>query len=340
MVVVRHCSVDRLNTLYGFSKREAYLSHNDEIRTSDGRPENPTLSTPPNQLPVIPLGDTQNPSSSMNGSPRDMVRESANVVDRLVTLWIRQDFDRKKPSVTNETRGSDGNIDRTSEPNLQGHYAGGSPYDRKAPHPSSPRTNNPRQQGRYSEYQSRVETDSDSSDSSGDLSRHRKSGDRKVSFDTTDDESGTDGLRRHAREKSNVQKKTRFEEPRSRTHPYSQGSKASRSDWHVNSSTAPQFHSNPSRRPIPSSHQHGAYHPAPFSPHYQQQHYPPPRHHETPERRPSSRHRRRDSSSSRDDRSRHTSDYDERCRRLKKNATKGILGIGALAGFLTALEKL
>lgn len=85
MVIVRHCSIGRLNVLYGLSKREARLSHNEEKPTTSKRPENPTLSTPPYQLPVIPLGDFKDPPSSMNGSPRDMVRESASVVDQLVS---------------------------------------------------------------------------------------------------------------------------------------------------------------------------------------------------------------------------------------------------------------
>lgn len=317
MVIVRQGSIDRLHVLYDLSKREAYLSHNEEKPATGKIPENPTLSTPPYQLPVIPLGDFKNPPSSMNGSPRDMIHESARVVDQLISLWIRRDVDGEIFSATNKSRRSDRNLSCTSEPHLHGHCMDEASYDWRTPPSPSPNKSGSHLRGGYSEYQSGFDSDSDSSDDKKTRPKPGRSG--SGLFNTTDDGSSTDGLRRHRRGKADTHKKTRFEEPISRTHLY-----------------ASQSHTKSSQPRIPSSQQqqnrNGAYHPAPFPPQYQQQHYRPrPLHYDPPE----TRHRRRDDRSSYD-----TSDQDERCRRLKRNATKGILGIGALAGFLAALEKI
>lgn len=128
----------------------------------------------------------------------------------------------------------------------------GTPYDQRTP-PSPPsRKSSTHFWDRYSGYQSGIVGDLDSSD---DERSHRKSRRSGNDLFDTDDESSTNGGRRHRRGKPDVQKKTRFQEPVSRTHIYPQGTKASRSDGHVNSSTTPQVHANSSRRPIPAPQQ-------------------------------------------------------------------------------------
>ncbi|KAK2768384.1 hypothetical protein FQN54_000239 [Arachnomyces sp. PD_36] len=335
MVVVRHCAVNRLSGLYGLCKREAYLTHNDENPSAGKRPENPTLSEPPYQIPVIPLVEFRNSPSSLNGSPSDMARESAKLVDQLISLWVRLDAERGGPSgarPANEPRGSDRNPGRASQPNLRGGYMGGTSNEwRDSP---SSRKSASHLRDRY-RYQPRIDSDSDSSDDRRSSGRsRRRHGDF---YDTTDPDTSTDDLRSHRRGKPVVQKKTRFAVPDTGTR---SGTQVSRSDSVNDWSTAPQFHRNSTRGPVPTYQQQqsrggAAYHPAPFPSNYQNQHQrQPPLYYERPERRSSSssRHSRRGSSSSRDDRSRYDDlSREERHRRLKRNATKGILGIGTTA---------
>lgn len=340
MVVIWHWSVNRLNRLYSLSKHEIYLSSSDENATASRRPENPT---PPYQLPVIPLEESRNHPSSMNGSPRDMVRESANVVNRLTFVWVRQDVNRGKTSeeqAASEVRGTDNrNLNGATKPNLQGCYVEGTASGWKTPHSPPPRKSASHTPDRYSKYQPRVDSDSDSSD---DRSRQKSRRSEKDPFSTTNDSSGLAGCPGHRHGKPDAQKKTGFEEPVTHVQPYPPGTKDSQGDREVKSPTIPQFQANYSRRPTPTFQQQqngtGAYHPAPFPAQYQHQHqHSPPLHYERSEKRTPSPSRYRHH----DDRSRYDTLYrDERHRRRKRDATKGILGIGALAGFLTALEGL
>ncbi|KAL9115663.1 MAG: hypothetical protein Q9227_000031 [Pyrenula ochraceoflavens] len=417
IVIVRYWQNSRLDRLFDAAEREDWEDRKIDVDArnngmlTNGQPQlalEAPMQPAPNSLARlhnVSFGQLDDSLERIRESPKDMVRVSDSVIDPLLDRWTRWQEARERgygrrarryaPSVHDiydseeeKPRGYKGDFDRDDSPH--GYYLEGVTTDWRKPHSAAARRERSNLRKQYAGYQPSVSVESDS-DNQRRRSQKKRSSRRHVinSSDESTSESSPDPQPRQRRGSGlATEKRTRFEDEKSRSQPHgpekpghqSKYSTSSTNTSYSNPRSSPQSPMN--NRPIPH-HSFSAPLPplhtgtvqnawapgSPFSP-------PPPPYPGTnvqpqafsprpappgsqrlsmpgqPTSRPSSQDGKARSPSRMSQRSSashasHKQSKEEKeeakkqsQRSLRKNATRSILGAGAIAGFLEALEGL
>lgn len=173
MLIVRYWSIKKLDRLWDLARQEALDARRDERdKSSDHLSKMPEI---PQKLPVIPFG-VEASLKGIEESPRDMLSLTAAVLDALLDRLV---FLTSSPQ--NSSRPDSGiqvlppEISSDSEDDLfsndahdvpRGYYLEGSTTDWRKPHLQEARQRAARLRQEYADKQPRVESDSESSESS------------------------------------------------------------------------------------------------------------------------------------------------------------------------------
>ncbi|KAJ5446433.1 hypothetical protein N7491_002515 [Penicillium cf. griseofulvum] len=354
MIIVRYWSIKRLDRLWDLVEQETQDAANDPTnqRISSNYSSN-TARSIPTRLPIITFGDSTVGLNDMEKSPKDMVQLSASTLNRLLSLWVpfidpsklrhtgkgfntSNKLVQPRVYVSSDTEEDDAEELDLHSHDTGGYYLEGSTVNWRDPHSQEARQHAAELRRKYSSFQAHVESEPEPDE----YLKHRDTprSDSRVIDSSDEGEPRSETLR-----------------PSHSTNPM-QGRR-----FHSNSFSsgyAPS-HNNPDSRP--SAYASGSFHPRimlypilhhlhtrseaynniPNSNKLQPRHYSsayplsssspessfrasPPR---SDQRSPSSHPRRSSREEARD-----------RHKALTRNATRGLVGIGAIAGFMDALE--
>lgn len=358
MIIVRYWAAKRLTRLWDFVEQETLEAENDQTNqlidshylSITRMPVSWARST---KLPVPSFGDADAGLSAMEQTPKDMVQLSDRILNQLLSTWVL-DVDHSSSSADSKVQptrkvhfssDSDGSDNVGFDGNeARGYYLEGPTTDWRQPHSQEARRHAARLRKKYSKYQPHVESDSEDTTESPRPRRESP---------ITDNESL--GLSDEDLQKRPYQRPQQDNIP-SRNSPVSPHSFDSRHPSFSPQTPSHQASHPPAARrhhlkpPSPHSWQQQGYgiarslpvripskipprvHP-PASPRFsspQPQHPSPTQHHSSDSsrshHRPSTRQRpARDSTN-------------HRHRSFTEGAAKGLIGAGAIAGFMDALE--
>lgn len=368
--------LNRLWELVEQERLEAESDPTNQLIDSHYSSLNKAQTTRPTKLPVPSFGDSDRELGSMERTPRDMVQFSDRVLDQLLSAWVHEagqsnpsspdsKTQHRKVHFSSDSSESD-NLDFESHA-IHGHYLEGPTTDWRKPHSQAARYHAARQRAKYAGYQAHVESDSEGSEPRS----------RRESPNTDDDIlfSDEDPKRRSSRSKPNPAMSTAHptrNSPRSFDPNTSQAlNQPNPQHLHPISRPQPIPSSHPRQQPYQQQQQqqqqqnHTLSHSMPVkippraSPSSQHpSHLQPPSHIE-PYRHPSQRfspqsptrtqyqHSPARSYSSDTNRSHQRlpsrqkparDSAKDRHKSLTDGATKGLIGAGAIAGFMDALE--
>lgn len=366
MIIVRYWSVRRLDRLWDLVAQEAM----DAAKDPTNQKINANYSNIPSamkslvatspdatRLPVITFGDSDVGLSDMERSPKDMVQLSESAMNRLLSMWVphssrpsgRGHSSQNHPRVyVSDTEDCSDELDFDGH-DVHGYYLEGKTDDWRNPHSQEARQHAARLRQEYSRYQAHVESESEP-----DATKHR---DRDRGIDSEEER---DTLRPQNTSPVNMRRphSQSLSDHHDRHYSHSSGSFPPPSQPYRphNQPTTNQLHNQykyqaPAPRSIPTHYpNHPTSNPIPMpmpvpnSPRTQnqvhfEQHRPKPRTHALSSSSPESRisdHRTSPRSAQRSPS--HRREREQRHKDLKRDATRGLLGVGAIAGFMDALE--
>lgn len=362
MIVVRHYAAKRLNRLWELVENEvSEAEHDKPNQLSSHYPRIAAPTAKPSRLPVPSLGDNDNDAelaSAMGRTPRDMVQLSERILNQLLFTMVLDEKEHLSSSDTGDSKArgaqkayvssdSDESIHSPDVDNgTHGYYLEGTTTDWRKPHSQEARQRAAQLRKTYAPYQAQVESDSEDSEN--------------MSPNTDDDAldfSDEEALKRRASQRPQDRRNVRFSTPPSMNRPHS-------FDGRQPSLRPPSYVQSPYPRPRGQQQQQayqkqnlGIPHSTPVgipvkhpprgiptqpdlhkqassprfsSPEIQHRHHSPARLYSSSntnrsyQRLPS--HRKPGGENSKD---RH---------KLADGAAKGLLGVGAIAGFMDALE--
>lgn len=185
MIIVRYWSVKRLDRLWDLVEQEASEAANDQTSqkihlnyTNTASALKPliaaTKGNDPTKLHLVTLGDSEVGLKDLERSPKDMVHLSQKAMNCLLRAWVPSldtsklydpDQDSSKHVAPRAFVSSD-NEDDSEELNFdeenRGYYLEGKTDDWRKPHSQEARAHAAQLRHKYSGYQARVESDSDS----------------------------------------------------------------------------------------------------------------------------------------------------------------------------------
>ncbi|KAL1874630.1 hypothetical protein Plec18167_005862 [Paecilomyces lecythidis] len=322
----------------------------------------------PVRIHVVSLADLDASMGAIHDSPKGMIQCSDRVINSLLHIWTRfpdpygssfetiPDIQISSPTIDSESD-DDSLRSEFDGHEIKGYYLEGTTEDWRKPHSQQARENAAKLRKKYSKYQPHVDSDSDGSESSDEHSEQKSQDGGGTSAEektTPRDIKPPAGFYAHARghasdhghSPSSPMHREQNRRPRPDQHhhqhhqnhsrplpiprhnqQYYQHSPQERSSPHLMSSSPAPTQSTSPRQPYYMS----------SSPHTDPQYHHSHRssHHARP-RDSREKHVRIQSPpgsgrESRDDRR-------ERHKNLKRSATRGLLGISAVAGFMDALE--
>ncbi|EED16698.1 hypothetical protein TSTA_017720 [Talaromyces stipitatus ATCC 10500] len=172
MLIVRYWSIKKLDRLWELARQEAKEDRRSTVHfDSDEKKTTSSTDSPPlTKLPIIALG-VESSLSSMEESPSDMLRLTQEVLDALLSRWIRVEAGqsaRPPPqayvySGSDDELSDDDSIDRDS---MHGYYLEGVTTDWRKPHSQEARVQAAQLRKMYSDKQAQVHSDSDGSEDS------------------------------------------------------------------------------------------------------------------------------------------------------------------------------
>lgn len=378
MIIVRYWAVKRLDRLWDLVEQEAIDSAKDPTNqkinanfsntASAGKPLVAATRGPiPTRLPAVTFGDSDVGLSDMERSPKDMVQLSEKAMNRLLSMWAPLIDPSKLHNHTqmpkNQPRVYVSDTDELSDEldfdghdghDIRGYYLEGKTDDWRNPHSQEARQHAAKLRQEYSRYQAHVESEPDLDEP--------KQRSRSSTTDSSEEERNslhphTNNMRRPYSHSFSDHTTNRQLNP----YAYSNGSFPPPSQPRPPPPPPPIQHNHQpptNTRSIPITHP-GQATPIPMpmpmpSPRQNQVHFenyrPNPRTYplstSTPEARVSdfktadprtSPPRSAQRSPSRR-REREREDTKQRHKTLTRNATRGLIGVGAIAGFMDALE--
>ncbi|OQE21136.1 hypothetical protein PENSTE_c012G08288 [Penicillium steckii] len=185
MIIVRYWSVRRLDRLWDMVEQEASEALNDQISqkihlnyTNTASALKPlvaaTKGNDPTKLHIVTLGDSEVGLKDLERSPKDMVHLSEKSMNCLLKAWIPSldpsklhdpDKDRSRSGVPRAFVSSD-HEDEPDELDFdeenRGYYLEGNTVDWRKPQSQEARAHAAQLRQQYSDYQARVDSDSES----------------------------------------------------------------------------------------------------------------------------------------------------------------------------------
>ena len=176
MIIVRYWSVKRLNRLWELVENEKLEAENDQTNQqinshylfTNGIA--PTSATRLTKLPVPSLGDSDAGLCAMENTPKDMVQLSERVLTKLLANWVI-DRGSSNSSFSDDPRApyipqvhfssdSDENASFDGHNNaIRGYYLEGTTDDWRKPHSQEARYHRARLREKYAGYQPHVDSD-------------------------------------------------------------------------------------------------------------------------------------------------------------------------------------
>ncbi|CAG8047960.1 unnamed protein product [Penicillium olsonii] len=371
MIIVRYWAVKRLDRLWDLVEQEAV----DAVRDPTNQKINANYSNTasesrlmvglgPTRLAAVTFGESDLGLSDMERSPKDMVQLSEKAMNRLLSMWVPHmdhsklldhgHLSKSQPRVyVSDTDEHSDELDFDG-PNVRGYYLEGRTDDWRAPHSQEARQRAAKLRQEYSRYQAHVESEAEP-----DEPKHQSRG---RAIDSSEEEKDT----LHPHTTSNIRR------PHSHSLSDHFTSKQSYPYQHPSGSFPPP--SQPRSHPPPMQHSQKAYQPPtaprsipnthpnqsaptpmpvpiPRQNHVHFEHYRSnprayPLSTSSPESRSSDprladprasppRSAQRSPTRRRD---REREEAKQRHKALTRNATRGLVGVGAIAGFMDALE--
>ncbi|KAJ9312371.1 hypothetical protein DTO271D3_7387 [Paecilomyces variotii] len=360
----RETEHDAMNSLMGWDppvRNSIPSSRQADSRSKTGGPV---------KIHVASLADLDASMGAIHDSPKGMIQCSDRVINSLLHIWTRfpdaygssfetiPDIQISSPAIDSDTD-DDSLRSEFDGHDIKGYYLEGTTDDWRKPHSQQAREHAAKLREEYSKYQAHVDSDSDSSDSSDDRSEQKTQDEGVTSAETKTppkDIKPPSGFYAHTgghvSDHGHNSSSSSYRDSRPRQRPDHHHHRHQHYHNHPRPPSIPQpqhpqqyYHHSPQDRSSPhlmsSSPAHST---SPRQPSYMSSspHTDPQYHHA---HRPSRHTRPRDSRDkhvriqsppgsgreSRDDRR-------DRHKNLKRGATRGLLGISAVAGFMDALE--
>lgn len=177
MVIVRYWAAKRLNRLWELVEQETLEAENDQTNQLINShylsiSQLPQSWTRPTRLHVPSFGDGDAGLNAMERSPKDMVHLSERIVTQLLSIWVIDTDQPASSAQSNMQRSrkvhfsSDSNDSDDSDfdgHDIHGYYLEGPTDDWRQPHSQEARQRAARLRKKYSNYQARVDSDSEDS---------------------------------------------------------------------------------------------------------------------------------------------------------------------------------